>query len=212
MWGRIIKQAIHESILIVCISALISGCATLAPQSPIDETVKTTLTEPIADNQIVPAANFNLLGRISIQNQNQAFYGSFRWQHLANNDEILLFTPLGQAILEISKDQDGVRLITSKPEAFYSNDAESLTEEVLGWRLPLNGLQYWIQGVHSPATAAEKDINNKGQTITIRQDGWEIQYRNYMPTQLNQASLPKVVNLTYINLKIRLVVDDWKAK
>ena len=212
MWLRINQQVIYRRILIACIFAWVSGCATLAPQAPADSTVKTILTEPVADAQMLPAADFNLLGRISIQDQNQSFSGSFHWQHLAIRDEILLFTPLGQAVAEITKDQDGVRLITSKLEAFYANDAESLTEEVLGWRLPLNGLQYWIQGTHSPATAAEKDINNKDQVIAIRQDGWKIYYSSYTPVQLNQIPLPRVLNLTYANLKIRLVVDDWKVE
>ncbi|SFD99961.1 lipoprotein insertase outer membrane protein LolB [Nitrosomonas sp. Nm166] len=212
MWLRINQQDIYGKILIVCVFAWVSGCATLTPQAPIDSTIKTILTEPVADAQTVPAADFNLLGRIFIQDQNQSFSGSFRWQHLAISDEILLFTPLGQAVAEISKNQDGVRLITSKLEAFYANDAESLTEEVLGWRLPLNGLQYWIQGTHSPATAAEKDINNKDQVIAIRQDGWKIHYSSYAPAQLNQPPLPRVLNLIYENLKIRLVVDDWKAE
>ena len=191
---------------------LISGCVTPAHQTTADTVVKTLRIEPAADAQTVPAANFNLLGRISIQDQNQSFSGSFRWQHLAISDEILLFTPLGQAVAEITRDQGGVRLITSKLEAFYANDVESLTEEVLGWRLPLNGLQYWIQGIHSPATPAEKDLDNKDQVAAIRQDGWKIHYSSYTATQLNQPSLPRVLYLTYGNLRIRLVVDDWKVE
>lgn len=191
---------------------LISGCVTPVHQTTADTVVKTIRIEPAADAQTVPAADFNLLGRISIQDQNQSFSGSFRWQHLAISDEILLFTPLGQAVAEITKDQSGVRLITSKLEAFYANDVESLTEEVLGWRLPLNGLQYWIQGIHSPTTSAEKDLDNKDQVAVIRQDGWKIHYSSYTATQLNQPSLPRVLYLTYENLRIRLVVDDWKAE
>ena len=195
-----------------CIFPLVSGCIALPQQTTADTAVKTIFTEPVAAAQIVPVADFNLLGRIAIQDQDQRFSGSFRWQHLAISDEILLFTPLGQAVAEITKDHDGVRLITSKLEAFYANDVESLTEEVLGWRLPLDGLQYWIQGTHSPATAAEKDLDNKDQVVAIRQDGWKIHYSSYTPAQLNQIPLPRVLDLIYTNLRIRLVVDDWKVE
>lgn len=198
--------------LFFCVFPLISGCITLTHPTPADKAVKTILTEPVDSAQIAPAADFNLLGRLSIQNGNERFSGSFRWQHLTVSDEILLFTPLGQAVAEITKDQEGVRLITAKLEAFYADDVESLTEEVLGWRLPLRGLQYWIQGKHSPLTAAEMDLDDKDQVVVIRQDGWKIQFSSYAPAQSNQTPLPRILDLLYENLKIKLVVDDWKVE
>lgn len=209
---RVNRQRINVWILIFCIFPLASGCVTLTHQTTTDMIVATVFTEPAADTQNVPATDFKLLGRISIQSGNERSSGSFRWQHLALSDEILLFTPLGQVVAEITKDHDGVRLITSKLEAFYATDVESLTEEILGWRLPLNGLQYWIQGIHSPATAAEKDLDNKDQVVAIRQDGWKIHYASHTPAQPNQIPLPRVLDLSYENLRIRLVVDDWKAR
>lgn len=195
-----------------CILPFVSACITLTDKTKAEKSVKTIFTESVAEDQIDPAADFNILGRISIQDQNQRFSGSFRWQHLASSDEILLFTPLGQAVAEVAKGDDGVRLITSKLEAFYANDVESLTQEVLGWRLPLDGLQYWIQGTHSPATGAQKDLDNKDQVIAIRQDGWKIHYGSYTAAQKNKIPLPKTLDLVYENLRIRLVVDDWKAE
>lgn len=212
LWFNSNQQIIYAGILICSAFPWISGCVTTTHQTTADTIVKTILIEPAVDAQVAPANDFNLLGRISIQSQNQSSSGSFRWQHLANSDEILLFTPLGQAVAEITKDQEGVRLITSKLEAFYANDVESLTEEILGWRLPLDGLQYWIQGIHSPATTAEKDLDNKDQVVAIRQDGWKIYYSNYTPAQLNQPPLPRILYLTYENLKIKLVVDNWKVE
>ena len=198
--------------LFFCVFPLISGCITLTHPTAADKAVKTILTEPVDSAQIAPAADFNLLGRLSIQNGNERFSGSFRWQHLTVSDEILLFTPLGQAVAEITKDQEGVRLITAKLEAFYADDVESLTEEVLGWRLPLRGLQYWMQGKHSPLTAAEMDLDDKDQVVVIRQDGWKIQFSSYAPAQSNQTLLPRILDLLYENLKIKLVVDDWKVE
>ncbi len=209
---RIQPWKIILGILSSCIFPLFSGCQLLPVQTQPEAAVTTIQTEPVAGAHNAVAPDFNILGRIAIQDENQSFSGSFRWQHLAASDEILLFTPLGQAVAEISKDHEGVRLITSKLEAFYANDVESLTEEILGWRLPLNGLQFWIQGMHSPANASQKDFDNKNQIIAIRQDGWHIHYQSFTTAQPNAAALPRVLNLVYQKLKIRLVVDDWKVE
>jgi outer membrane lipoprotein LolB len=212
IWLGVNQQSINIWILIFCIFPLFSGCIALISQTKPDTVVTTIFTEPVAEGQNVSAADFKLLGRISIQTGNERSSGSFRWQHLAISDEILLLTPLGQAVAEITKNHDGVRLITSKLDTFYATNVENLTEEIFGWRLPLDGLQYWIQGTHSPVTASEKDLDNKDRVVAIRQDGWQIHYSSYTLAQLNQISLPRVLDLIYENLRIRLVVDDWKAE
>lgn len=190
---------------------LLTGCATLQNQTDI----RTIRIEPTANTRHTQAQDFSMAGRVSIQNAHQRYAGSMRWQHTEFNDNILLLSPLGQAIAEISQDQQGANLTTSKNEVFYADDMESLTQEVLGWHLPITGLQYWIQGDHSPLTAAEKDINSHEQLVAIRQDGWQIRYLRFFPTHLEQPEQiirPKVLELSYQDLKIKLVIDNWQAE
>lgn len=209
---RIGPWKIILGILASCVFPLFSGCQLLPVQTQPEAAITTIQTEPVPGAHNAVAADFNILGRIAIQDDNQSFSGSFRWQHLAASDEILLFTPLGQAVAEISKDHEGVRLITAKMEAFYADNVESLTQEILGWRLPLNGLQFWIQGQHSLANASQQDLNGKNQVIAIRQDGWNISYQDFAPVRPSAVPLPRVLDLKYQKLKIRLVVDDWKVE
>jgi len=187
---------------------LIPGCTTFLERKIPDQAVRTILIEPLTPPENKLSDSFNILGRISIQDKDQRTSGSFRWQHSSLTDEILIFTALGQAIAEIIRDQDGVSIMTAKQEYYEAADVESLTEDILGWRLPLGGLQYWIQGAHSPFTAAEKDLNLDDQVITIRQDGWTIQYISYLPKQ--QYSVPRLLDLSFEDLKLRLIIDDWK--
>ncbi|MER2513568.1 MAG: lipoprotein insertase outer membrane protein LolB [Nitrosomonas ureae] len=200
-------------LLISCFILFFPGCRTLPTQPPSDAIATTIFTEPLAAGaQNISAGDFNILGRIAVQDKSQSFSGSFRWHHRAASDEILLFTPLGQAVAEITKDSEGVRLITSKLEAFYATDVGDLTEQILGWRMPLDGLQYWIQGTHAPLTAAEKDLDRKDQIIAIRQDGWHIHYSSFTPSRPDSLIRPRVINLFYDNLRIRLVVDNWNIE
>lgn len=215
MWPRINQRSIFLGILISCLMILLHGCKTIPTTTQSDAVATTVLFDPATSTEKkAPAYDFNILGRIAIQDEKQSFSGSFRWEHLAESDEILLFTPWGQAVAEITKDQEGVRLITSKLEAFYATDAENLTEQILGWRLPLDGLQYWIQGIHSPLTTAEKDLDRQNQLLTIRQDGWHIHYNSFVQTPFSSVPLPRIINLFYENqnLKIRLIVDNWKVE
>ncbi|MCH9639453.1 MAG: lipoprotein insertase outer membrane protein LolB [Betaproteobacteria bacterium] len=185
---------------------LVQGCASLQQQTAI----KTVFTEPAADIQNIKSDAFNLIGRISIQNEHHRHSGRISWQHSEIDDEISLFSPFGQVVAKILRNRNDARLITSKQEVFYATDIEQLTEDILGWRLPLNGLQYWIQGHHSPVTASAKDINQEDRVIAIRQDNWHIRYNSFFPNQPEQIARPKILELNYQDLKIRMVVDNWE--
>lgn len=185
---------------------LIAGCAT-NPTKP--NVVKTIITEPVINSDTLVSANFSLSGRISIQDKNQRVSGSLRWQHTELNDEIILLSPFGQTIAKIKSDHNNAYLTTSEQEIYYASDVEALTKEILGWHIPLTGLQFWAQGDHSPTTVAVKDIDSDGRVITIRQDGWEINYPRYFSATSSQADMPKVVALNYDQLIIKLVIDSW---
>ncbi len=174
--------------------------------------VSIIVTEPVAVDQNSPFTNFSLIGRISVQDNDQRFSGSVRWQHTGLSDEIFLFSPLGQAMAKIVQDNDGAQLTTSEQKNYSASNIEILTETVLGWRIPVAGLQYWVQGEHLPATVAIKHIDSEGRIVAIYQDGWEINYTSYFPAQSAHTTRPRVLVLSYEALKLKLVVDNWEVE
>ena len=156
----------------------------------------------------------------------ESFSGGVQWRHTGGGDEILLLSPLGQALAQIQLNPDGASLTTSEHQSYYAADVESLTEQVLGWHLPLMGLQYWVQGANSPATGAEMDMDSDGQVVAVRQDGWNIDYANYFPAseayvaqtgaqaqaQTGAQTLrPRLLLLKRGDLQIKLVIDRWNS-
>ena len=197
--------------LMLCVLFLSPGCTT-----PIQKrtAVSTIVIEPVTGTVEARSVAFRLIGRVSIRGGKDSFSGGVQWRHADTSDEILLLSPLGQAAAQIQRNHEGVYLKTSEQETFYAFDVETLTERVLGWRLPLSGLQYWVQSMNSPATVAEVDKDIEGTIVAMRQDGWEISYLSHFPvpgTQIKQAQTarPKLLMLKRPGLQIKLVVDSW---
>ncbi|MGH6611279.1 MAG: outer membrane lipoprotein LolB, partial [Burkholderiaceae bacterium] len=91
-------------------------------------------------------------------------------------------------------------------------DADALTEQLLGWRLPVSGLADWIEGRPAPDRAARVERNN-GRIVSIEQDGWTIR----LPETFAASTRPRLVLLERpgaLNapaVTLRLVVDDPTA-
>lgn len=210
------RSAISWGGLVLCMALFFTGCASLIPKNTI---VNTIITEPMVGAAKVESASFGLIGRASVKGGKESFSGGVQWHHAGDSDEILLLSPLGQTLAQIQRTSDGVYLTTSEQQRYYATDVESLTEQVLGWRLPLMGLQYWIQSTSSPVTASAVDIDIDGRIAAIRQDGWEINYLSYFPmsqiqTQTAQAltARPQLMILKRMNFQIKLVIDHWNTE
>jgi len=143
-----------------------------------------------------------------VTHNGESFSGSLRWRHSAEEDDIFILSPLGQGIAHIVSNLDGVALQTADGQAYRGPDVESLTEEVLGWRLPARGLPYWVAGRAAPGAVAQRDLDDNLQLRHLKQDGWRIDYLDYRSVQ--GASLPSKLELTLGDrLRLRLVIDDW---
>jgi len=192
--------------LVLCICSLLVGCASFIFKTPVVE------TSIIEMGGVTSSVNFELMGRVSAKGGDKGFAGGVRWSHAGTDDNIHLLSPFGQIVAQIKSNKDIVLLTTSEQKIYRAVNVENLTKQVLGWRLPLLGLQYWVRGVNSPKTKSEVDRDTDGRIIVIRQDGWEITYTDYFPSQLIHTERPRVLVLNRNNLKIKLVIDNWETK
>jgi outer membrane lipoprotein LolB len=135
-------------------------------------------------------AEFELAGRIAVRYGNEAFSGNLAWRHGAAADDMLLTTALGAGIARLTRNGQNIVLTTAEPREYQSNDPEALTEEVLGFRLPIRGLAEWVRGRPSPELEAR---------------GWKIEYQDH-----DAQNRPTRLRVTYPNLELRLAISEWK--
>jgi outer membrane lipoprotein LolB len=149
-----------------------------------------------------PPGGFELSGRVAILHAKDSGSARIFWRHSDDADEMLITSPVGQGIANITRAGDRFRLVTGDKKEYRAADAESLTEQALGWRLPLAGLADWVQARASADRPAE--VTGRAEDgLEIRQDGWRVTYQEF------REGRPFRMRLARQDIEIRLVVDQW---
>ncbi len=148
---------------------------------------------------------FELAGRIAVRYRDESSSGHIAWRHGARHDEMLITTPLGQGVARIVRDGEWVTLRDAEAREYRAVDAEALTEQVLGFRLPLAGLADWVRARAGPGPAQERR-DAAGRIAEIEQAGWKIEYLEWGP----DGRLPARMKLLYPGIELRLAIAEWK--
>jgi outer membrane lipoprotein LolB len=152
------------------------------------------------------AAAFMLEGRFSLQYEGQSYSGRLSWRHADDADEVLLASPLGQGMAEIFSDTRGARLRTGDGKSYSAENAETLTQEVLGYPLPLTRLADWLRGRSLDGKAAKPDLF--GRPLRLQPDGWKIEYQ--YDSDDPQALPGRIFIEREGGFYLRLRIDEWQ--
>lgn len=177
------------------VTAALAGCAALPPPTDIE-----AMPRPGAAHIV----EYALVGRISLRHGQTNYAAKIDWQHGAASDEILLSTPLGQGIAELSRSAAGARLRTADQREFAAPDWESLALQMFGAELPLTPLARWL--VADAPVAARRDA--AGRPLSFSQGGWSVAYGRYESDAA--AALPLGLEIVGEDIEMRLVVDAWQ--
>jgi outer membrane lipoprotein LolB len=183
----------------IALLALVSGCATLAG-APVDDA----------------ALEFELQGRIALRYGNDGGNARLTWRHAAVSDDMMVTNPLGQGIARITRQREEVRLVTADGKEYRAQDAETLTQSVLGWRLPLTGLPDWVRARPVPGRPAQLHKADDGRLASVEQDGWLIEYQAWegaMPSRmkLSRMDASAGAEAAVASIEIRLIIDKWSV-
>jgi len=154
----------------------------------------------------VPGEQFELNGRVAVKLDGRGHSARMRWLHQVDSDAIWLYSPVGSTIATLTADGESATLVTARKETFQSKDVQTLTREILGWDLPLPGLQHWVLGRVDPAVPVEEIERDEQMRIKrLVQGGWHIDFAGYQ----DNGTLPSSLLLRFAELRLRLVIDRW---
>lgn len=174
-----------------CAAALLAGCATLpAPETGERPTDRSATTA------------FRLEGRLAVRQGENRHHVRVSWQHGGDADTLLIASPLGQGIAELTRDRSGAHLVTADRRTVDAPDWEALSGEIFGFRLPLAGLPRWLL-----ADVAPTAVDRLGRPLSARAGEWLIAYLDYEADV--PGALPVLMEFRRDDLEIRLKVDSW---
>ncbi len=192
MPGTRSARALAESFVSV---ALLTACATPAPAPPDRAYAgRFAVTTAIGDQRE------NISGRFSLE--------------VRGARQILdLASPLGTTVARIEIEPGSARAIGARMREVRGTDADALTEQLLGWRLPVSGLADWIEGRPAPDRVARVEREG-GRVVLLEQDGWTIRLPEYFEAALETTARPRRLLLERAasadspSVTLRLVVDE----
>lgn len=139
---------------------------------------------------------FDASGRLGVKVQEQGSYGHFDWLRQNGVETIDINTPIGTTLGSLCRDQEGVMAMDHKNRLFQAASLEDLSQQLLGYRLPLSALPVWANGEW--VASEPHQLNEDG---SLQQYGWRVQY------QQDEQGKPYLLELKQNDLSVRLVFN-----
>jgi outer membrane lipoprotein LolB len=186
---------------------LLSACATMEPATQVALNQQQSWEQ--RENQLSHLKQWKIKGALGINDSKQAWRSSVYWQQFARNVfDLKLFGPVGVGTLQVTGTAHHAQLTTAQNETFSAENADLLLAQQTGWLLPITHLYYWIRGIPVPGIPADREFDNYNHLLRLSQQGWTIQFQRY--TAINGLDLPSKILLQYKQLKIRIIISQWK--
>lgn len=179
---------------LLAVTVTASACAPLPP------------APPAAAAQRQAAAAFELEGRLSASDGQQAASGTLSWTHARGRDTLTLYTPLGQIAARLDSGPAGASLHLADGSRVDAPDVAQLLPRVLGVEVPVERLGRWVQA--APTADAEVRVRDAaGRPAVVIDQGWRIDYPAYAAD--HASALPARIDITRGDTRLRLVIDTW---
>lgn len=184
---------------------LLSACTT-APERP--QPTDPELAWLTHRQQLQGLENWNLAGRLAIQNENEGWHLSLSWQQQQESYTINLIAPLGQGAMRLQGTPHRVVLQSDDGETVSAEDPDQLLYLQLGWKVPVAALRYWVLGMPAPGDSTHT-IDEYGRLSTLQQAGWNIEFHDYVVRE-GGVELPRKLFVSNHHAEVRLVIGEWK--
>jgi outer membrane lipoprotein LolB len=199
--------------------AFISSCATAVPLSP---TADVDAAWNLRQATLKPVTSWHVRGRLALRAADQGWHATLNWERSGERHRLDFTGPLGRGHLRLVQDDHGAELQDAEQRIWRAGNAETLLYRATGWRVPLDGLNYWIVGLAAPESVSNQQLDAQGRLKRLTQSGWDIQFLEY--THYGSFDLPSKLYITRQGgrvegnpagdeaIEVRLSIERWTFK
>jgi len=199
------------------LAAFAAGCATTPSYPPPVE--DPAVAWQARQTELKPVSAWKIQGRLAMRSDDEGWQATVYWARDGDQQRIDLAGPLGRGHLRLVQDSHGAELRDADQRTWRANNAEQLLYRTTGWRVPLDGLNYWVLGLPVPEAAASEELDSRGRLKKLVQSGWDIRFLEYtrygsfdLPSKLfmkRQAAATETGSAKDATLEVRLIVEHW---
>lgn len=200
-------------------AVFIAGCATAVPPPPAADV---DAAWNLRQATLKPVTAWHVRGRLALRAADQGWHATMNWERDGERHRLDFTGPLGHGHLRLVQDDRGAELQDTEQRIWRAGDAESLLYRATGWRVPLDGLNYWIVGLAAPDSVSNRQLDAQGRLKRLTQSGWDIQFLEYnhygsfdLPSKLfitRQGGRVEGKPVGDETLEVRLSIERWTFK
>ncbi len=193
-------QTTRRLSLLVLAATILAGCATPSTNLATVGAYRDTI---------------DLNGRLAVNYQKdgktESLNGNFNWAQRPGHVDVELVSPLGQTVATIAVAPGTATLTQAGRAPVSAASIDGLTQQTLGWPLPVSGLRDWLQGYAVDAQGQRFSASPANNKVVTR-DGWRLRFVEWQDAASAQP-VPRVIHAERAaagdiqDLSIRIVVN-----
>ena len=203
------------------VAALLSACAHTIPELDWAQDASSDISIFESRRQEVEGlANWDFNGRIATRNGSDGGQATIRWTREGDSHRLDLFGPFGGGAVHMEYGPWGAVLRDGKDNRYVRENEQALLDEVIGWRVPVGDMNYWLFGLASRDMPATYQLDTAGNLARLRQSGWEIEFTDYR--DFGGRLMPGKISAVYLQenpgeemepgtISVRLVTRKWSG-
>ena len=197
------KTLLALSPIMLC-ACLLSACT---PPAAIKQPTATAYWQQ-RDLQLQARRDWQVNGRVFMQQGKQGWSAPLTWQQHGDNYEITLANPLGSRMLRLQGDAEHIAVTTADGTKHSEGAVQRLLRRWRGQHIPLGSLRYWALALAAPDSAAIPTFDEHGRLMALKQQQWQLRYQDYRA--IDGIDLPHRIDLQNARYKIKLALHGWR--
>ncbi|MEH6436454.1 outer membrane lipoprotein LolB [Massilia sp. DD77] len=174
---------ITRRLSLIVFAATLAGCATTG--APLSTATVGAYRETI-----------DLDGKLSVNyikdGRQESLTGNFSWEQRPGRIDVSLASPLGQTLATIAVTPEGATLTQADRAPRTAADIDSLTQQTLGWTLPVSGLRDWLQG-YALGADGKRFAASPANNSVLTKDGWRLRFVSWQD-EASAQPLPRRID------------------